>query len=290
MRYGILVSLVLASVAVAASPAATLDRNIEAARVQVLKGNFASAANLLEQVHSQLPRGLSRAGAKYELELGRLLMTQGNVGGSVAHFQNALAMAKASRSDAQAVDAQVMLAITSTSPADQLAGSRAALQLATGSKDPAARSWVATIWNNIGATEDESGRHKEALAAFQKSRAACRDPGCARIADWKIAHVKRELGQTAEAKAMLEGLERRWKTARDPAPAFDTGDGVSYVYQELGEVHMAMAASNPRAAALHRKAADAYFAKAYAAIPKRAKVAPLLIDSARISELRARAR
>jgi tetratricopeptide (TPR) repeat protein len=289
MGFGILVSLVVGlptAVGAAASPA-LLDRNMQDARAQGLKGNFSQANALLESVAATLPAGASRARAQYELELGRILMTEGNVAGSVPHFRNALATAKAARSDALAVDAQVMLAVTAPAPAEQLAGSEAALRLATSSKDPAARRWAASIWNNIGATQDEMEHHKEALAAFRESRAACTTQHCMRIADWKIAHVTRELGQYAQAKVMLESLEKRWTPAsKAEVPAFDTGDGLSYVLQELGEVHLAMASANPSTADQDRKSARAYFARAYSVSLNAPKVAPSLADTARIDHLK----
>jgi tetratricopeptide (TPR) repeat protein len=240
-----------------------MELDTKIAREQALQGRFDEAKALLAKVAADLRPEETGARAQYELELGRVIMTQGDTAGAATHFQNALDAAKTAKRDALAVDAAVMLAVTDPDPVQQIAKSKVALQIAQGSADPAAKSWVASIWNNIGAAYDENHQYKEALDAFTKSRAACATDDCRRIADWKVAHVDRELGNLSQAQTLLEALESQWSAvSARKGPAFDLGDGKDYVFEELGEVHLAQAQADPAAADRERATARAYFAKA----------------------------
>jgi predicted negative regulator of RcsB-dependent stress response len=257
-----------------------MELDTQIAREQGLQGHFDQAKALLATVAADLKPDETGPRALYELELGRVIMTQGDSAGAVSHFQSALEEAKAAKRDALAVDAQVMLAVTDPDPAQQVAKGEIALHMATSSADPAARQWIASILNNIGAAYDDARQYDKALNAFQKSRAACATVACRRIAEWKIAHVQLELGKIAAAQTMLEALERQWAAVSDRrGPAFDLGDGKEYVYEELGNVHLALAQAKPNVANHERAVARAYFAKANAEMSKSGgPVAPSLVD------------
>ena len=130
---------------------------------------------------------------------------------------------------------------------------------------------------------------KEARDAFTKSRAACATDDCRRIADWKIAHVDRELSNLTQAQGLLDSLQRQWSAVgARKGPSFELGDGEDYVLEELGEVHLALAKADPAAAEKERKTAQAYFAKANTAmleaVGSAGAVAPLLRDQRLRSE------
>jgi tetratricopeptide (TPR) repeat protein len=250
-------------VAALGSRSLLMELDTKIAREQALQGRFDEAKALLANVAAALKPEDTGARAQYELELGRVIMTQGDSAGVVTHFQNALDAARAAKRDALAVDAAVMLAVTDPDPAQQIAKTKVALQIAEGSADPAAKSWVASIWNNIGATYDDTREYMEALDAFTKSRAACATDACRRIADWKIARVNRELGKLSEAQILLEALEKQWSAIDvKKGPAFDLGDGKDYVLEELGQVHLARALADPGVGDRERAAARTYFANA----------------------------
>ena len=118
-----------------------LDTKI--AREQGLQGHFDQAKALLAKVAADLKPGETGARAQYELELGRLMMTQGDATGAVPHFQSALDLAKTAKRDAVAVDAATMLAITAPNPSEQVAKGKVALHMAEDSSDPTAKGWVA---------------------------------------------------------------------------------------------------------------------------------------------------
>jgi tetratricopeptide (TPR) repeat protein len=229
-----------------------MELDTQIARAQGLQGHFDQAEALLATVAADLRPDEREARALYELELGRVLMTQGDPAAAVPHFQRALDAAKTAKRDALAVDAEVMLAVTDPDPAQQIAKSQIALRMAKGSADPAAQRWVASILNNIGAAYDDRRQYGDALDAFEKSRAACATDACRRIANWKIAHVKLELGKIAEAQTILRALERQWSAVGPrKGPPFDVGDGKEYVYEELGKVHLALAEQRDRASIVH---------------------------------------
>ncbi|HEY1427840.1 MAG TPA: hypothetical protein VGF50_14300 [Caulobacteraceae bacterium] len=271
--------------------AAQMTIDLQIAHREGLRGRFEAARAMLAQVAAELRPEDTAPHAQYELELGRVIRTGGDPVAATPHFEQALEIAKAGKHDALAVDAAHMLAIVATDPAQQIARGRAAIALAEQSADPKARAWLGILWNNLGETFDDARRYGDALGAYSKARAICTADACARVADWKLARVHRELGDYAKALSMLASLEQRWsKLGPRTQPAFDEGDGIDYVYEEMGRVHLALADAHPAVGAKERAAARAYFAKAYAELAAAQKtqgaVAPDLSDLPRLEALK----
>jgi tetratricopeptide (TPR) repeat protein len=149
-----------------------------------------------------------------------------------------------------------MIALVELDPAQQIALNRDALHFAETSADPKARRWQGSLWNNIGMTYHDLGRLDDALAAF-KTALAIREQENDGLrlsgARWMVAWTQRLQGDFADALATQEALER--EMAR-------TGQPDGYVLEELGEIHLALAAREP--AAGHAEKARGYFARAYA--------------------------
>lgn len=185
---------------------ALMEIDTQIARQQGLRGQFDKAKATLAQVAAGLRPEETAAHAQYELELGRLIRTQGDPAAAERHFQKALEIAQGAKHDGLAIDAAHMLVIIAADPAQQIARSRVAIGLVEKSANPGVKAWLSVLWNNLAATYGESHQYDEALDAYSKSRAACSNELCSRIADWKIARVHRERGDLAEALAMLEIL------------------------------------------------------------------------------------
>ena len=252
-----------------------LELDTQIARTQGLQRDFDQAFATLATVHAALRAGEARAEVRYELELGRALRSSGHPGEARPHFERAKTLAAAAHQEALAIDAVHMIALVEPDPAQQIALNREAIGFAQVSADPKARGWQASLWNNIGMTYQGMGQLDQALAAFQNQLPLREQQGnghLIRVARWMIAWVQRLKGDLPAALAAQEALER------DQAAAGDSG---GYVFEELGEIHLALAAKEP--ASDHAARAQAYFAKAYAQLKDDPDLAD---DPARVARMK----
>ncbi len=102
-------------------------------------------------------------------------------------------------------------------------------------------SWLAVLWNNLGATYEDLKRYDEALAAYEKARVYHHRgerelPKM--IADWAVGHAHRLAGHTQAARTGLEKTlawaERLY--AKDPKLA---AEWLGYIQEDLGHVAVA---------------------------------------------------
>jgi len=232
-----------------------LELDTQIARTQALQRRFDKALATLDAVHAGLRAGEARAEVRYELELGRTLRSSGHPGEARPHFEDAKTLAAAAHQEALAIDALHMIALVEPDPAQQIALNREAIRFAEASNDPKARRWQASLWNNIGMAYQGERQLEPALDAFRTALALREQQGdghLIRVARWMVAWIQRLQGDLPDALAAQEALER------DQAQA---GDGDGYVFEELGEIHLALTAREP--AADHAGKARDYFARAY---------------------------
>jgi tetratricopeptide (TPR) repeat protein len=126
-----------------------------------------------------------------------------------------------------------------------------AMELARISADPAARSWVGSLANNMGWSRHEAGDVNGAIGLFEQSRDAFLADGRvdrARVARWSIARCLRSRGDVEEAldaqQTLLAELDALGET-----------DG--YVLEEVAECLVALARDDE---------AQPFFARARAAL------------------------
>jgi tetratricopeptide (TPR) repeat protein len=203
------------------------------ARAQGLQGMFADAHATLDAAQALLTPDLRTARIRYLLERGRVFNSSRQVARAQPLFQAAWELAQAERQDFYAIDAAHMLAIVA--PAEQqLEWNLRALALAEQSPQPRARTWMGSLYNNLGWNHHDAGRYEQALDMFQKAlgeRAAAGRPEQIRIARWCVARGQRSLGQFEAALAtqreLLIELER-------------TGGKDGYVFEEIAENLLAL--------------------------------------------------
>ncbi len=230
-----------------------MELDTQIARTQALQRQFPEALATLGAVQAALTPDETRATIRYELELGRTLRSSGEREAARPHFERARTLAASAHEDALAIDAIHMVALVEPDPVQQIALNRDAIGFAQASDDPKARRWQASLWNNIGMTYHDLGQLDPALDAFRTALVLNEQQGDARriqIAKWMVAWTQRLKGDLAPALATQEAL------AADP-----TGND-GYVYEELGEIHLALAKREPTGD--HAAQAKANFARAYA--------------------------
>ncbi|MBF6612378.1 MAG: tetratricopeptide repeat protein [Chloroflexi bacterium] len=219
------------------------DRNYHAqlltqlARGQGLQRNFEGAHRTLDQAEALLTPDMAVAWARYLLERGRVFNSSGSRDKARPFFLGALAAAQeaGAQADYHAVDAAHMLGIIEP-PDEALEWNLKAVEMAGQSENSHVRTWLGSLYNNIGWTFHSQGKYKQALDAFHKSYDAWSDNGTAknrnaRIARWCIARTLRSLGRLDEAlQSQLEIV----------AEAEAEGDESGYGNEEIAECLLAL--------------------------------------------------
>ena len=121
------------------------------------------------------------------------------------------------------MDALHMLALVAP-PEERLRRHQEALAAARDATDPTARSWDASILNNIGMVHADAGDHAAALETFEQALAARErigDPARTRVAKWMVAWSLRELGRNEEALARQRALKAELDAAGETDPYVD---------------------------------------------------------------------
>lgn len=202
------------------------------ARTQGLQGQFDAAHATLDAALAMLDGAPTVVRLRYLLERGRVLNSSGRPAEARPLFAEAWELGRAAGEDSLAVDAAHMIAIVEPSPAGQLEWNYKGLELAQ--RSPAARRWLASLYNNIGWTHADAGEHERALATFEQALALRREqgqPDLVRIARWCVARMLRLLGRPAEALAIQADLLRELQAGGGEDP---------YVNEELAACRQAL--------------------------------------------------
>ena len=226
-----------------------LSLQTQIARSYGLRKRFDDAHALLDSIAAQVDKAGPEPRVRHLLERGRTFRSAGQRERAQPLFLQAVALADAAKLDDLAVDAMHMVALVEAAPAEQLRWNQRALALAQASKDANARSWEASLANNIGMTLHGEKRYAEALASFQAALAARQrtgKPADIRVAHWMIAWTLRALTRHDEALAILRRLERELDSI---------GQTDAYVFEEIGENLLVQG---------HAAQAKPYFARAHA--------------------------
>lgn len=224
-----------------------LELLTQIARAQGLQGEFDKAHRMLNKVKRKLDDGPSRARIRYLLERGRVFNSSKQPDKADPLFEEALSMAKKLREDFYAIDAMHMLAITAL-PAESLSLNLQAVELAESSFQENARTWLGSLYNNIGWTYHDMGDFEAALKMFEKAEAFRIENGTVerrRVATWCIARTLRSLNRIEESLSKQMALKEEFEAAEET-------DG--YVFEEIGECLLALNRAEE---------ARPYFAKAY---------------------------
>lgn len=189
-------------------------------------GSGLAASGLAAWQEQPQDSGAAELAVRMDLERGRLFRSAGEDARALPLFEKAASRAEGAGLDELQVDALHMAALAAP-PAEQLARNETALAAARAASDPVARSWDASILNNIGMVHADAGDHATALAVFEEALAARErigDVARTRVAKWMVAWSLRNLGRNDEALARQRAL----KAELDAAGASDP-----YVDEEL---------------------------------------------------------
>lgn len=222
------------------------------ARTQGLQRQFDDAHRTLDEVVEMLGRASPRAKVRYLLERGRAFNSSGNLDEARPLFLEAVHLAETAREDHLAVDAAHMMGILEP-PDAALDWNLRAVGMAEASKDPKARTWLGSLYNNIGWTYFETKKYEMALNLFELAlefREKQEKPPQIRIAKWCVAKTMRALGRVDEALKIQKSLH---------AELEKIGESDGFVFEELGECLLALGKPDE---------AKPYFTRAYELLSK----------------------
>jgi tetratricopeptide (TPR) repeat protein len=210
-----------------ASPASEQDILMtQVARALGLQGKYGAGMETLDSIRSG--EDDVEVATRTRLERGRILNTRGDRDEALSEFRAAFDRATSAGLENLAVDALHMIAIASP-PDKQLIANERAIALAEAAKDPRARRWLPSLYNNTGWTQFEAGNLDEALKLFELAlaeRLRLEKPREIGIARWAVARTFRAQGRTEDALAAQRELK-----------AFNAEAGIDdpYVDEEIGE-------------------------------------------------------
>lgn len=226
---------------------ALLELLTQIARAQGLQRKFEKAHQTLDQVVRRLGGVASRPQIRYLLERGRVCNSSGDRDQARPFFEQALDLATQLNEDYYAVDALHMLAIISL-PRQSLDLNRQAIRRAESSADARARSWLGSLYNNLGWAYHDVGEYASALEAFEKAVAYRRAKGSVRetrVALWCVARALRSLDRVEEALSSQMALKAELESA---------GESDGFVFEEIAECLLTLKRTEE---------ACRYFSKAY---------------------------
>lgn len=209
-----------------------LQLKTQLARTFSLRSMFNEAHAILDEVEQQLPELKDVAHVRYFLERGRSFNSAGKKAEAFQQFMTAKETAQQLNEDFYTIDAIHMLAIIAT-PAEAIALNEKGVIFAENSKSPQAKNWLGALYNNLAWSYFDRGEYEKALSIFLRALKWREEKQSAKeifIAKWCVARTLRALNRLDEAiKIQLALLEEMVET--------DQPDG--YVYEELGELHLA---------------------------------------------------
>jgi tetratricopeptide (TPR) repeat protein len=174
------------------------------ARVEGLRGEFDGGERLIQEA-AAVAGDNATAGARIDLERGRLRRSSGDAEAALPLFESAFAIAREAGASFIAADAAHMTALAAPDAAGFVAWTRRGIELAESDDD--ARYWLGPLLNNLGWNYYDAGDFEPALDAFERALCAREeDPGNAEaveIARYAVGKSLRALGRSEEAQPLL---------------------------------------------------------------------------------------
>jgi tetratricopeptide (TPR) repeat protein len=202
------------------------------ARLHGLRGSFAEGDVLLNEA-AGLAGASPVAGARVDLERGRLRRSSGEGDAALPLFESAFAVALDAGATFVAADAAHMAALAAPGRDGFVAWTKRGLEVAEG--HDGASYWAGPLLNNLGWEYYDAGELVPALDAFERALAVReRDPGNAaavELALYAVGKTLRALGRPGDA---IPHLER----AVESAASRNHEDG--WLHEELAEEYAAL--------------------------------------------------
>ena len=200
-----------------------LEVTTQIARTFSLRKDCEKCNQILETVAGECSAEGGRPRECFFLELGRSFRTSGHLELATPLFRRVV---ECDIEDLM-VDALHMLAIDAEAEESHRIHVQA-LEIATRTKNPWARRWQGTLYNNMGWAYFGSEKFEDAMECFENALAARKKfgpTGSVKVAQWCVGRCHRALGN----------LDQAWRIQT----ALEQAGGSGYVWEELGEILLA---------------------------------------------------
>jgi tetratricopeptide (TPR) repeat protein len=147
-------------------PSYHLQLMTQIARTYSLRGNFAEAHKLLDEIEMQLAPNLQLARVRYLLERGRSYNSAGAPERALPLFTEAYELGSAINEMRFAIDAVHMIAIAEGDAKKQIEWNLKGIELAR--SNPAQQGWLNALYNNIGESYLKIADYTNAYTYFQQ--------------------------------------------------------------------------------------------------------------------------
>jgi tetratricopeptide (TPR) repeat protein len=207
------------------------------ARVCGLKGDFEAGDGLVDEAMALAGEKPGIAGARIELERGRLRRSSGDDAAALPLFESAFRQALDADQYFVAADAAHMAALAASGREGFVAWTERGIELA-GEREGASY-WEGPLLNNLGWELFDAGELEAALDTFERAlHARERDPenaGAVELALYAVGKALRALGRADDAVPLLE-------RAVESATRRGAADG--WLHEELAEEYAAVGRSD----------------------------------------------
>ena len=161
------------------------------ALAQALQGKFDEAHSTLDTVQALLTPEYELARVRYLLERGRVYQQAERISEAHDFFVQSFDLSKKNKFDFHTINAAHMIAIVAPKAEEKMRWNQRAIELAEKTSDERARTWLGSLYHNLGQNFLEVQQYEKALCAFKKALEYREKEGYApnvRVAKWAIAH------------------------------------------------------------------------------------------------------
>ncbi len=183
------------------------------------------------------PQIYPNAYARYLGVLGRFQWKDDNLTTATETFKTMYEFSNKNKLYEQAVDAAHMIAITAPHE-EQITWAKRGI---TAAENGNMTSWLGPLYNNLGWSYDELGKHQQALDALQKARKyhyQNKNDLPKLIADYSIAVQYRKLSNINKALKWLTPTQEWADKLYNENPTPDHAEWVGHTHHELAEINL----------------------------------------------------
>jgi tetratricopeptide (TPR) repeat protein len=229
-----------------------VEAQAQAARTLLIRERKEDGRAWLERARTRARPDLPLAWSRFLGVRGRFEWKDGDLPAATRTFGELYDFCMQRGLHSRAVDAAHMVAITGTLE-QQLEWGRKGIRAAEASGD---EGWLGPLWNNLGWTLDNLGRHEETLDALRRARHyhwKLGDEQAKLVADWAVGHALRMTGRLEEALAWIRPTLAWAERIQYGKPTPDAAEWVGHASRELAELEYALGRTR-EALALFRRA------------------------------------
>ena len=214
------------------------------ALAQGMQQKFSEAHATLDKAQAALTQDSHIAEVRILLDRGKVFQQSEHLPNARDYFEQSYYLATKYGFDSYAIDAAHMIAVISEDNTDKIHWNELAIKLANKTDNPKARSWLGSLYNNLGQNLLDDRQYENALDAFTRTLKYREEEGLIvniRVANWAIGCALRRLGRLDEALQIQLSLFDEYEALNKegnlgmPIEVYDSLRG--FVCEELAEIY-----------------------------------------------------